>query len=425
VNSNSLNLQPLIPSGPTSAGTEGRANSLAQAQEISLPKPENKFAFNVGDVSLKQLRDGWQLWLGQRVLRDFGDREADARDALRVYRDLRPTEWAAIGTGKPIVEYGLVNGRPPLTAAMPGGEDQPGAFPLKPVGANQQFGSLQPIGTNSAIGNNQPISSNQPVVTGAGARQIKPIDLHTARVEAVRGVWCLRDDYNIHLNFGTNKSDAEQSLAVVRKYGFNRLGIVGGPIPAMTYFFAAPETSAPLPKGPLTQFVLQEQIDNLSRVGIPVGGVGYVGEMVHIDPLSVNVRKEGSEWLVVAGNEVIGRYGTTEWVARDAARTIQDGHFTEFCKVGSAGLTFFLAGGRAPTRVPFNAQGRLFDPNSLKVNKSGDRWMITENNRFLFDCASAEEGETLIRVLRYFQFDQVCHLGPSPKLGVTFLAKSH
>jgi hypothetical protein len=48
---------------------------------------------------------------------------------------------------------------------------------------------------------------------------------------------------------------------------------------------------------------------------------------------------------------------------------------------------------------------------------------VTENSRHLIDCASPEEGETLIRVLKSFQFDELCHLGPTPKLGVSFFAK--
>ena len=86
-------------------------------------------------------------------------------------------------------------------------------------------------------------------------------------------------------------------------------------------------------------------------------------------------------------------------------------------------LTFFLVDGKAPSRVPYHVQGRRFDPNTLKVAKSGETWSITENNRQLSPCANAEEGETLVRVLKHFQFDQLCHLGPSPKVGVSFFAK--
>lgn len=378
-------------------------NPIAEAQQIPLPRKENRIAINSADVNVKRVAGAWQLWAGQKLLRDFGNgdkSEANAYDAARVYRDLRPTEWATIGGPKPIVEYGLVNGRPPMTPGLPGAAQ---------TERNEVF---QAGGNNSG-----------PAVTGAGAKAIIPIDLKTVRVEAVRGVWCVRDDNNIHFNFGSNKAEAEQAIAVVQRYGFNRVGVVGEPTPAMSYLFASPDGGAPPQLGPFAKAQLQSQIDGLARVGIPVGGVGYVGEMIKFDPRKLDVRKDGSEWVIAAGTEVIGRYGQTEWVARDAARTIQDSRFTEFCKVGSAGLTFFLVDGKAPTRVPYATQGRRFDLNSLKVQKLGEKWAVTENARHLLDCANQEEGETLVRVLKHYQFDQLCHLGPTPKLGVSFLAK--
>jgi hypothetical protein len=378
----------------------GSPNSIAKPFEAPFPQPENKFTLNAADVTVKRLAGSWQLWAGQKMLRDFGNgdkSEINAQDAARVYRDLRPTEWATIGGPKPVVEYGLVNGRPPMTAGRPAaGPDQ---------------ATVAPAGG---------FNYNGPAVTGAGARTIIPIDMKTVRVEAVRGVWCVRDDNNIHFNFGPNKADAEQTVAVVTRYGFNRVGVVGTPA-TMSYLFASNEP--PPQQGPFAKAQLQEQINGLTRVGIPVGGVGYVGEMTKFDPRKLEVRKDGAEWVVATGTEVIGRYGQTEWVARDAMRAMQESRFTEFCKVGSAGLTFFLSDGKAPTRVPYAAQGRRFDPNALKVQKLGEKWAVTENARHLLDCANAEEGETLVRVLKHYQFDQLCHLGPTPKLGVSFFAK--
>lgn len=366
-------------------------------QEVPLPQRENKFEINSGDVRLKRVGGGWQLWAGQRMLRDFGDHETDARDVARVYRDIHPTEWVTIGSPRPVVEYGLVNGRPPMSADLPttGGDESRNAF--------QGGGS-------------------GPAVSGIGAKAIIPIDLKTVRVEAVRGVWCVRDDTHLLFNFGPNKADAEQAHAVILRYGFNRVGVVGAQTPVMQYLFASADTSAPKPN-PLAKLELQGQIDGLTRVGIPVGGVGYVGEMFHFDPRKLEVRKEGGDWIIASGTDAIGRYGPSEYAARDALRTIQQARFNEFCQVGSAGLTFFLVDGRAPTRVPYHTQGRNFEPSTLKVRKIGEKWAVTENGRHLLDCASAEEGETLVRVLKHYQFDQLCHLGPSPKLGVTFLAK--
>lgn len=397
-------LPPLNPAGPAlrpgPTPPASPVNPVAKPLEVTLPHPENKVAVSAMDVSLKRVSGGWQLWAGQKLLRDFGDREMDARDAARVMRDLRPTEWVTIGGPKPVVEYALVNGRPAMTATLPGAEE-----PKGPVSA----GIVD--------------TANRPIATGAGAKLIIPIDLRTVRVEPVRGVWCLRDDAAIHCNFGPVKADADQALAAVRRYGFNRVGIVGTPTPVMTYFFVGPD-AAPAPKNALTAISLQAQIDALNRVGIPVPGVGYVGEMIHFDAKKLEVRKDGSEWVVAAGNDVIGRYGPSEWVARDAARSIQDARFTEFCKVGSAGLTFFLADGKAPTKVPLMAQGRRYDLTSLKVQQYGQKWAVTENGRHLLDCVNADEGEVLIRVLKAFQFDQLCHLGPTPKLGVSFFAKA-
>jgi hypothetical protein len=252
-----------------------------------------------------------------------------------------------------------------------------------------------------------------------------PVSLQAVRVEPVRGVWCLRDDDNILFNFGANRAEAEQALAVVRKYGFNRVGVIGTPgqPPAMNYFFAALDDGK-TQRPPTAPLALAAQESALTRTGIPVPGVGYFGEMVRIDPKKVTARKDGYEWVVASGADVLGRFGATEWPARDAAKMIADAGFTEFCRAGTAGLTFFLVGGQAPTRVPYAARGRRFDPQQLKVQKVFEKWSVTEGGRHLFDVGSGEEGEAVIRLLRHFQFDQVCHLGPSPKTGIQFLAKS-
>lgn len=375
-------------------------NPIAQPQEVPLPYPEAKMPVNVRDVSLKRVSGGWQLWNGFKMVRDFGDRENDARNALRVYKDLRPTEWVTIGSPRPVVEYALTDGKSPTTLGTPGRDDQ---------------------GNGAGV-----VTSGGPVVTGAGATNIVPIDLRSVRVEAVRGVWCVRDDDNLHFNFGPVKADADQAVAAIRRYGFNRVGIVGQGAPVMTYLFAASEEAMPAKadKGPLARVALQSQIDGLTRVGIPVAGVGFVGEMTQVDPRKLDVRKDGSDWVVASGTEVLGRFGPSEWTARDAARAMGDMRVTEFCKVGSAGLTFFLVNGKAPTRVPFNLRGRRFDPAALKVQQYGNRFAVTENGRHLFDCATAEEGETMLRVVKSYGFDQLGLIGASPKTGVQFLTKS-
>ena len=195
-----------------------------------------------------------------------------------------------------------------------------------------------------------PAGFTAPAASAAAAKFVQQIDLRSARVEPVKGVWCVRDDETILFNFGTDKASAEQAIAVIRKYGFNRVGVVGAAAqPAMSYLFVSLDADRPKLGG--GQLMLNAQVDALTRTGIPVPGVGYTGEMVKIDAKKVEARKDGAEWVVAAGPEVLGRFGPTEWAAREAARTVQDAKFTEFCRLGgTSGLTFFLRDGKPPAR---------------------------------------------------------------------------
>jgi hypothetical protein len=361
------------PLAPTQPGLPD--GSAPPPPEVPLPYPEDKLPLDAASVSLKRVGGSWQVWAGQRLLRDLGNDETSAKDVVRTLRDQRPTEWVRIGSPRPVVEYGLVNGRPSIVAGFP--------------------------------------------------KAVVPVDLKTARVEPVKGVWCLRDDNSILFNFGASRADADQALAVVHRYGFNRVGLVGPPAaPAMAYFFAALESDKAVRPAGGGSLAAAAQEQALTRTGIPVPGVGYVGEMIKIDPRKVEARREQGEWVVAHGPDVLGRFGPWEWGARDAVRVVQDGRFTEFCKVGSAGVTFFLANGKAPTKVPFSAQGRRFNPADLRAQPIGDRWAVTEGGRHLFDVGGPEEGEQLIRLLRHFQFDQVCLVGQNPRAGLQFLARA-
>jgi hypothetical protein len=359
-------LPPLVQPQPQSGG------NTPAVSELPLPFPEQKFGIDPGNVTMKRIGANWQIWAGQRVLRDVANDEDAAKDIVRAIRELRPTEWASIGAPRPFVEYGLTQGKPVMVAGFP--------------------------------------------------KMMVPIDLRTVRAEMFKGTWLLRDDGNILLNFGPRRAEAEQAAAVVQKYGFNRIGVAGTPAQNMTYFFAMPEAEGFPNGGSGVPAAFQESA--LTRTGIPVAGVGFVGEMVKIDPRKVEVRKDGFEWVVAFGPDVVARFGPTEFLARDAAKVIQEGRFTEFCRVGSNNLTFFLVNGKAPTKVPFAAQVKRFDPAALRPHQIADKWYVTENGRPLFDVASAEEGDVLIRLLKSYQFDEVCQVGQTARASMVFLAKS-
>lgn len=369
---------------------------------VPLPFREEKFAVSALDVTVKRASGAWQVWAGQRMLRDTGDTptsEATARDVARVYRDLRPTEWVTIGGQRPVVEYGLTNGKPAAVMAPPDGKNDP------------QSGVVQAGGANG------------PLATGAGAKVVRALDLKTVRAEAVRGVWVVRDESNLLLNFGPDKGGAEQAAAVMQRYGFNRVGLVGSATnPAMSFLFAGPDEK-PQAGGPL---VFQSQVDALAVTGIPVPGVGYIGEMVKLNPREIEARKDGTEWVVAAGTQVLGRFGPTEYTARDAARVIRDAGYTEFCRLGgTSGLTYFLKDGKPPARAPFSAQGRSFDAAAVKATQVNGKWQVTSAGRPLFDAANQQEAEVIARVLQAYGFDQMAHLSSgSAKGGIGFMVKS-
>jgi hypothetical protein len=279
-----------------------------------------------------------------------------------------------IGGTRPVVEYGLTNGEAPKWSTSP----------------RAQF----------------------------------PIDLKTVRAEPVRGAWVLADDANILLNFGPDRAGAEQAAAVAKRYGFNRVGLVGQPVPQMAFFFAmnAPVTAKPATADALAAIVRASQEQNLTRTAVDVPGVGLVGERLTFDRNKLDVRKDRADWVLASGPDVLARFGYSELAARDALRVVVDGRFTEFCKVG--GLTFLLTNGQPPTRVPFAAQGARFEPRLLAAREVGGVWGVYEGTgRLLYPAESVAEAETMVKVIRAYGFDQTCLVG-SPKAGLRFLAKT-
>lgn len=395
--------QPQLPTGPVAVpGSPGMppqqlpsnllpsqkpAEQSPQSGEIIFPTPEpgirtpmkEKFALiDATALYLRPQSGNWTLLAGNVVLREFGSGQADAEEARRVLRELRPSVWADIPPrsdnmpNAPVVGYGLTNGKASLTPPTP--------------------------------------------------RRSVPVDLQTVRVEHVRGAWCLRDNGAALLNFGQSKPDAEQAVAVCRKYGFNRIGLIGHPDPSFVFFYAAPLDTAGLTPAAASALAKAAQEQALTRTGIPVPGLGYAGERIVIDPRQIEVRKDRADFVLAHGPDVLAKFGINEWAAQDALRTVKDGRYTEFCRVGE--LTFFLANGKPPTRVPFSAQGIRFTPTALKVQPADGRWGVYDAGRLVVAAASKEEGEQVVRVIQAFGFDQVCRVGPPGRGGLTFLAKT-
>ena len=75
--------------------------------------------------------------------------------------------------------------------------------------------------------------------------------------------------------------------------------------------------------------------------------------------------------------------------------------------------------------MPFNAQGRTFNPKTVKVRATDGGFGVFEDaGRQLFRAATVEEAEQMARAIQGFGFDMVCQLGLSPTTSLRFLAKT-
>lgn len=356
---------------------------------LRLPQPEKLTAIDANGLIARRGhgQDRWQVANGLKAVREFGGSQAEAEEFVRLLRELKPTEWGVIGTDRTVVEYGLnrstINGVAVDRATAP-------AFTPKTT---------------------------------------VHIDLLSARVETVRGVWVLRDDENILLNFGKSRADAEQAIGVIRKYGFNRIAQVGPTAGGATVLFAQPEVASVRPKatGGLAELNRQYQEQKLARTGleVPTAGAGS-GEKFAIDPKACDIhRDKQGHWVLAHGAEVLANFGASEWSARDALKLVQEQRFTEFCRFNTD-VTFFLVNGQPPTRVPFAVSAVRFDTGTLAVKpgSSGKFGVYEGMGRLLFTCDTDKEAKALVATLQHYGFDTACQMGLSSKNSMRFLAKT-
>lgn len=362
---------------------------------VKLPRLENLQSIDPKTLAVKRLGGDWQIWVNDAVFKSFGDNVDDANDVARTLRELYPLRWGTIGTDRVVVEYGLT------------------------------------------ADNDQKLVA--PQVAGF-ARSLTAMDMTTLRVERVRGMWCLRDEANLLLNFGQHKMDAEQALAVAKKYGFNRIGTVGRREPAMTFFTSAPDLLAPVAASLPSEVSFRMQVNAMTRTGIPLPVYGimgerkafdpnkveYVGEMIPIDPRKCELRTVGRELVLACGRDVLARFDENDgYMAREAQRAVRDARLTEFCSFGTAGVTFFLSNGQAPRNLPMHALGNRFDLSSLRIVEARGQFYVAEaNGKLIAPAGSRDEAETLIRLMRAFGFDQIATFASRGKPAMTVFVKS-
>jgi hypothetical protein len=389
------------------------------------PQAENLVSFDNRLAEVAWSDNNWRITAGGVTLKEFGRRETEAREALRLIRDLHLNAYASIGSPNPVMEYWLSNGQAPHPPLIPG-------------------------------------------------LRVYPFNAANLRVEEAQGQWCLYDGQRVLFNFGTRADDARQALAVIRKYGFSEVGVVGQASPAMLVFLSRPG-EAGVPTLPTTNTRLsrtsavhdpshnpaqpadknKEGMNTLIPPAFPplrsastpprgswqsqdvfsrrtpnggMPGLNDLSERVPFDWRQAQVRRDGNDWVLAVGGYVLGNFGPSEQSARVALTATHYYRFTEYCTLGGpqgAHFSYFLSNGQPPRGPMLGLHGETFQPDKLEVKKVDKDWALVSGKKPLFRFADKqEEAKEALGVIQRHRFDSVYHIGTADDQGMTFLVRT-
>jgi hypothetical protein len=316
--------------------------------------------FDPATLRLKREAGQWQLWAGNQLLKDFGPAEADAHEALRLFRELRLNGRGVVGG---VFEYFLCDNKAPSAALR--------------------------------------------------SKEVVPFDLAALRVEQINGQWTLRDPRIILYNFGLSQTDAKQALAICRQYGFNQIGVVGHPTPTLKYLLKDPNPPLSFKdRQPIVPVSTQMQASEPTHRQLYVPGTGAVGSLTSFDYRRLDLRRDAGEIVLFHGRIVMARFGTQEQVARTTMELLEQFRCTEICQFGSNGFGFYLSNGRQPQGSLVGVQSRSIRIDRWNVKKIGGAWSICEDLRPLFQFGDDESAarQALIAI-QHFKFDSYYPVG--------------
>jgi hypothetical protein len=378
------------------------ASSAAAAP--GLVHPEQLLTFDNRQVQVRWIDQRWQLMAGDVLLKDFGRRQGDAQAALRTIQNFRLNQRGTVGSPLPVMEYWLIDGQGP-----------------------QGF---------------------------LGAGRVETLDLSSLRVEEVEGQWCLRDNRHRLFAFGPHREEANQALAVIRKYGFTHLAAIGPANPTMLYFlsndrglsrnrFVTPEE---LRAGILSgrkkndnntppETASADEKKTGQENALPSGrspGKDKADkqktqpERLAFDYRQVQLRREHNEWKLVFGSYVFASFGEDQYTAQQALSLFQYYRFTEQILIGQPVPTFsyFLVAGQPPRGLKFSVPAESFFPEAVAVRQLGNQWLVCENERPLVNFGDKEaDARQLVQAIQRYRFDHLCRLGNGPGHSLTVLIR--
>lgn len=393
---------------------------------------ENLKTFEPRDVKLTWHNRHWLLTHRGEALKDFGLREQEARHALRVIQDLRLNQYGTVGS-PPVMEYWLCDG----------------------------------------------VAPQQQVRLGMRAL---PLDFARLRAEEVQGQWCLREGQRVLFSFGKKADDARQALAVMRKYHFDQVGMIGQPSPSMYVFLAPPPAGqalpAPRPSGGNTRQMNTPRFSRLAKnpdgtprqdakkaaeanalvlpslppvsksapppQAQPPAGmrqappwreqprIGTLDpqsrkERVTFDWRQVQLRQDGPDWKLVSGSLVLANFGANVHDARLALSAVRHFRFTEQHRMGGERpvLSYCAAPAQSPRGVPLGMPAQVLQPDKLEVRQQGQTFALCSGEQVVLRMGERpDEARRLMEVIKTNKFDRLCQFGEPGKDGLALLVRS-
>ncbi len=397
---NSLSPQRLTPPSFSEPGTLSQGFRLSSPKSLvplSLPRsspPMNPRVkkFDYHSVQMRRNKNHWELIAGNQVLKDFGESEKDAREAVRLIHSLRLTEHGTVGHLRPIMEYWLSKGQAPFA-----------------------FSTL-------------------------GLRTL-PIDSQSLRTENVFGQWVVRDDQRVFFNFGIRQQEAQQAVQVIRQHEFARIGFVGHPKPSLIYFLGddqlpihktgfpkppqvnqpkAPKSFLPFSPGqknPNTPTPVQKSL--AVYYAVQQLGRGYRqlapavtedASRIRFDPGQVKLSLDKLSWKLTCKDKVLVDFGSDYYQGQQVLKWIQLYGCNEQRVIGQPDSTFsyFLVNGAAPRGIKFSMQGQPLRADQATIKRVKQTWYLHNNGQPLFPIGEQkQDAEEVLQALERFQFDFV------------------
>ena len=190
---------------------------------------------------------------------------------------------------------------------------------------NDIVATLRSTGVNVTDGRTGGTVSRRRINLAAAAERLAPRDdciVHNATSLSLvnrggTGGWTITDGRSLMFAFGSNKSEGEAALAIMRKYGFDRTCYIGRPSASMTFLLARNRSAT---------------------------GAHGSEDCIAFNRENLSVERVGNQWRLTDGRSSMKMFPNNS-EARQALEAINRYRFNRQCFVGRPGpsFTYWLA----------------------------------------------------------------------------------